>query len=103
VNGGRNYNGPKVEIAALEKSDYVLRSPSIQCYCGVARKRIRQAAGEGESRAVLRTAVTTHLVRTISRKDRSQKCERNPQRPYVGHPRVFRMKRWSHLHGDMQE
>ena len=33
MNGGRNYNGPKVEIAALEKSDYVLRSPSIQCYC----------------------------------------------------------------------
>ena len=30
-------NGPKVENAALEKSDYVLRSPSIQCYCGVAR------------------------------------------------------------------
>jgi len=24
VNGGRNYNGPKVENAALEKSDQVL-------------------------------------------------------------------------------
>src|SRR3979411_1253778 len=48
-------------------------------------------------------AVTTHPVRTISRKDRSRKRDRNPQRPYVGHPRRFRMKRWSLLHGDMQE
>ena len=27
MNGGRNYNGPKVGIAALEKSDYMLGIP----------------------------------------------------------------------------
>ena len=27
----------------------------------------------------------------------------NPQRPYAGHPADARMKRWSQLHGDMQE
>ena len=61
-------NGPKVEIAALEKSDQMLEHPV--------------------DPVLLRTAVTKHPVRTISRKDRSRKRERNPQRPYVGHPRV---------------
>jgi hypothetical protein len=32
VNGGRNYNGPKVEFAALVKSGYMLETPSILQY-----------------------------------------------------------------------
>jgi len=36
VNGGRNYNGPKVEIAALVKSGYMLETPRILQYSSVA-------------------------------------------------------------------
>ena len=32
VNGGRNYNGPKVGIAALVKSGYMLETPRIRWY-----------------------------------------------------------------------
>ena len=32
VNGGRNYNGPKVGIAALVKFGYMLETPSIRQY-----------------------------------------------------------------------
>ena len=33
----------------------------------------------------------------------SERADQNPQRPYAGHPRpLTRVKRWSHLHGDMQ-
>ena len=38
VNGGRNYNGPKVDLnAALEKLGYMLESLSILSYVGEIR------------------------------------------------------------------
>ena len=65
MNGGRNYNGPKVEIAALEKSDYVLRSPSIQCYC--ARSDNASGADDQQERPIAETrAESSETIRRTS-------------------------------------
>ena len=53
MNGGRNYNGPKVQRCLRE----IRLSAGISEHPVLLRrgaKRTRQAAGEGESRAVLR-------------------------------------------------
>ena len=59
VNGGRNYNGPKVEQRCLSK---------IWLYAGITEYPVVPRA----------STVTIHPVQSISRKDRS--IDRNPQR-----------------------
>ena len=81
VNGGSNYNCPKVTaFAALVKSGYMLEHPRISRYS-------RQ------------TRVTICGVRTISRKDHSFASG-----ILRGHtPDLFSERKiWSDLHGDMQ-
>ena len=64
VNGGRNYNGPKVEIAALVKSGYMLETPRILQYSSVTSNKQHRCKY---------LVVTNCEVRTISRKDWSPK------------------------------
>ncbi len=64
VNGGRNYNGPKVSSLALVKSGYMLEGLSIPRYA-------KCFEGHGFSHAVTRTTwryVTMRWVQIISRK-----------------------------------
>jgi hypothetical protein len=46
-------------------------------------------------------ASIVEVVSTMNRQKPRDRTDQNPQRPYAGHP-VFWVKRWSHLHGDMQ-
>ena len=83
MNGGRNYNGPKVlgSTAALEKSDYVLEHPSIRCYrdCGDNAS----GADNQQERPIAET-----------QSESSETIRRTSTCVWV--------KKWSELHGDMQ-
>ena len=81
VNGGRNYNGPKVD-RCLSK---------IWPYAGIAEYPVVPTFE--------RTKVTIHPVQPISRKGRSR--DRNPQRLDARRLRE-QVKIESDLHGDMQ-
>ena len=87
VNGGRNYNGPKVKgNAGLSK--------------------IRLYAGTSEYLQVLAHswAVTILGVRTISRKGQLERLGELESPETIRRTAVGQqLKRWSGLHGDMQE
>ena len=85
MNGGRNYNGPKVENAALVKFDYLLESLANPPVLGQGSADIGSDMTSDNPRGVHRVAMS----QTISRKGRRAKALRNPQRPYVERPGVF--------------
>jgi hypothetical protein len=83
VNGGRNYNGPKVnDRAALVKTGQMRETPRILCYLPI-RNRL----------------VTRHEVRTIRRKDRvgndSESSETTRQSPAKSGEDIVRTA-WRH-------
>src|SRR5215216_1476762 len=49
---------------------------------------------------VMRQSQSGRCGKPAGKAERSA-SDRNPQRPYAGHP-ACRVMRWSHLHGDMQ-
>jgi hypothetical protein len=52
---------------------------------------------------LMHEAVTMRPVRTISRKDRSERCSASESSETIRRTSALgRMMRWSHLHGDMQ-
>ena len=70
VNGGRNYNGPKVGIAALVKSGYMLETPRIRWYSfNLAFVKLSSDNPHGAD----------------NQQERPIEHDRNPQRLYAGH------------------
>jgi hypothetical protein len=67
VNVGRNYNGPKVKIAALTKSGYMLENLSIPRYqwsaavLGRSNLHRENALGAGNQQERLRPLINTLL------------------------------------------
>ena len=72
MNGGRNYNGPKVGIAALEKLGYMLESPRHL----MVREASQQATRDKQH-------VKIQSVGTISRKGPAAKLWRGILRDYT--------------------
>ena len=86
VNGGRNYNGPKVnDRAALVKTGQMRENPRILCYPPICNWRVK-----------------THEVRTIRRKDRvgndSESSETTRQSPAKAGEDIVRTA-WRHAEG----
>ncbi len=87
VNGGRNYNGPKVnDRAALVKTGQMRENPRILCYPPICNWRVK-----------------THEVRTIRRKDRvgndSESSETTRQSPAKAGEDIVRTA-WRHAEDD---
>ena len=87
VNGGRNYNGPKVnDRAALVKTGQMRENPRILCYPPICDWRVRM-----------------HEVRTIRRKDRvgndSESSETTRQSPAKAGEDIVRTA-WRHAEDD---
>jgi hypothetical protein len=87
VNGGRNYNGPKVnDRAALVKTGQMRENPRILCYPPICNWRVKM-----------------HEVRTIRRKDRvgndSESSETTRQSPAKAGEDIVRTA-WRHAEDD---